>query len=87
MRNENVVSATRHMAGVVDQLVFAGCTILSVFVDRHYTTDGKFSYTIQVLRDDAWDRWAAQLVVTRDVQDRPTVKLLDGEVFAYELQL
>lgn len=87
MRNENVVSMANHMTHMITHLASEGCTILSVFVDRHYTTDGQFGYSIQVLRNDAWDRWAAQQVVTRDEQDRPAVKLLDGVVYAYELQL
>lgn len=87
MRNENVVCATNHLSHMVTHLVSDGCTILSVFVDRHYVTDGQFAFSIQVLGDDAWSRWASRNTVTRDEQDRPVVKLLDGEVFAYELQL
>lgn len=87
MRNENVVSMANRMAHMITHLASEGCTILSVFVDRHYVTDGQFSYSIQVLRDDAWERWAAQQVVTRDEQDRPAVRVWDGVVFAYELQL
>lgn len=87
MRNGNVVSMANHMNLIINQLDAEGCTILSVFVDRHYSTDAKFSYSIQVLRDDAWDRWSDQYLVSRDEQDRPTVMFLSGVVFAYELQL
>lgn len=85
MRNENVVSATKQMAHLIDQLVDEGCTILSVFVDRHYTTDGRFSFTIQVLGDDAWNEWSASYEVSDDDQNRPVVRFMNGTVFAYVL--
>ena len=87
MRNENVVSMAKSMALTINELVDEGCTIRSVFVDRRYTANGKFSYSIQVLWDEAWDRWSNQYLVSRDEQNRPTVKFTSGVVFAYELQL
>lgn len=82
--NSNLISATRHMQNLLQELCEADVAVLAARIDMNYDTPRPhpFRFFILAWNDENFKRWAAQYHTTENEQRHETsVPFLDGQVF------
>lgn len=82
--NSNLISATRHMQSILQELCKADVTVLAARIDQNYNTPRPhpFRFFIHAWNDMNYTRWAAQYHTCENEQRHETsVPFLDGQVY------
>lgn len=82
--NNNLISTTRHMQNMIQELCEADVTVLSARIDMDYNTPRPhpFRFYIHAWNDENYARWAVSYHTEENEQrHETTVPFLDGQVY------